>query len=86
MKTPPTDKQISEAEYEAYFAPRQEENNVGDNPGTTDNHDSVAAVTEAEQTADLAENDRRRAEKLWNDGWASGWHAGYRDAVEDRKE
>ena len=85
MKTPPTDKQISEAEYEAYFAPRQEENNVGDNPGTTDNHDSVAAL-ESEQTADLEENDRQRAEKLWNDGWQSGHRAGYRDAVEDANE
>jgi hypothetical protein len=63
----------------------QEGEHVGDNGNTADNHD-IGADLEAEQTADLAENDRQRAEKLWNDGWACGWHAGYRDAVEDRKE
>ena len=65
---------------------QQEGEHVGDNGNTADNHDIGATVTEAEQTADLAENDRQRAEKLWNDGWQSGHRAGYRDAVEDRRE
>jgi hypothetical protein len=63
----------------------QEEEHVGTNAPATDYND-IGAALEAEQTADLAENDRQRAEKLWNDGWACGWHAGYRDAVEDRRE
>ena len=63
----------------------QEEEHVGTNAPATDHHD-IGATLEAEQTADLAENDRQRAEKLWNDGWQSGHRAGYRDAVEDRRE
>jgi hypothetical protein len=83
----PHDKHISNEEFGAYFAPRQEDNNVGDHGNTADHHDpDPDLVREAEQTADLAENDRQRAEKLWNDGWQSGHRAGYRDAVEDRKD
>ena len=66
---------------------QQEGEHVGDNGNTADHHDpDPDLVREAEQTADLAENDRQRAEKLWNDGWQSGHRAGYRDAVEDRKD
>ena len=65
----------------------QEGEHVGDHGNTADHHDpDPDLVREAEQTADLAENDRQRAEKLWNDGWQSGHRAGYRDAVEDRKD
>ena len=61
----------------------QEGEHVGDNGNTTDHHDIGATVTEAEQTADLAENDRHQAEKLWNRGWRRGHRDGYQDGYQD---
>jgi len=78
----PHDKHISKVEFEAYFAPRQEDNNVGDNGHSTDNNDSDSDL-EAEQTADLEENDRQRADRLWNNGWRRGHRDGYQDGYQD---
>jgi flagellar biosynthesis/type III secretory pathway protein FliH len=80
----PHDKHISKEEFEAYFAPKQEDTDVGDHGHTTDHHDSDSdLVREAEQTADLAENDRQRADKLWNRGWRRGHRDGYQDGYQD---
>jgi flagellar biosynthesis/type III secretory pathway protein FliH len=67
------------------FMKKQEKNYVGNND-CADDIDVSDANLEAEQTADLEENDRQRAEKLWNDGWQAGHRAGYRDALEDMRE
>jgi len=81
----PQDKQITKSEFEGFFIPAQEETDVGNND-CADDHNVSDANLEAEQTADLEENDRQRAEKLWNDGWQAGHRAGYRDALEDMRE
>ena len=78
----PDDKHISKEEFEAYFAPRQEDNNVGDHGHSTDHNDPDPDL-EAEQTADLEENDRQRADRLWNNGWRRGHRDGYQDGYQD---
>ena len=61
------DKQITPTEFVGYFPPKQEEINVGDNAGTTDNHDSRADL-EAEQTADMHElRQREQVRELFRD-------------------
>ena len=80
----PDEKHISTEEFEAYFAPKTEENHVGDHHSTDDHNLSGAdLVREAEQTADLEENDRQRADKLWNNGWRRGHRDGYQDGYRD---
>ena len=81
----PQDKQITKSEFEGFFIPAQEETDVGNNADPADNND-IDSELESEQTRDLEENDRQRAEKLWNDGWQAGHRAGYRDALEDQQE
>ena len=61
------EKQVTPTEFEGYFPPKQEEINVGDNAGTTDNHDSRADL-EAEQTADMRElRQREEVRELFRD-------------------
>ena len=63
----PDEKQVTTTEFEGYFPPKQEEINVGDNAGTTDNHDSRADL-EAEQTADMRElRQREQVRELFRD-------------------
>ena len=63
----PDDKQITTTEFEGYFPPKQEDDDVGDNAGTTDNHDSGADL-EAEQTADMHElRQREQVRELFRD-------------------
>ena len=65
----PDDKHISTEEFEAYFAPKQEDNNVGDNGNTNDHHDPDSdLVREAEQTADMHElRQRQEINELFHD-------------------
>ena len=64
----PQDKQITTTEFHGYFSPKQEDDDVGDNSGTADNHDTGAAVTEAEQTADMHElRQREQVRELFRD-------------------
>jgi len=63
----PDDKQITPTEFVGYFPPKQEDTDVGDNAGTTDNHDSRADL-EAEQTADMRElRQREEVRELFRD-------------------
>jgi flagellar biosynthesis/type III secretory pathway protein FliH len=78
------DKQITSQEMRRYFAPRTDrgQKNVRGSYHTDDHHVPESTL-EAQQTADLKQIDRQRADKMWNDGWQAGHRAGYRDGVED---
>jgi len=61
------EKQVTPTEFHGYFTPKQEEINVGDNAGTTDNHDTDSTL-EAEQTADMHElRQREEVRELFRD-------------------
>jgi hypothetical protein len=63
----PDDKHVSKEEFEAYFAPKTEDNNVGDHGHTTDHHDPDSDL-EAEQTSDMRELGRLLETRvLWSD-------------------
>ena len=63
----PGDKHISNEEFEAYFRPPQEDNDVGDHGHSTDNNDPDSDL-EAEQTSDMRELDQRlETVRLWRD-------------------
>ena len=63
------DKQITPTEFEGYFPPKQEDDDVsGNGTDISADHDTGAAVTEAEQTADMRELDQRLVTvALWRD-------------------
>jgi hypothetical protein len=63
----PGDKHISNEEFGAYFAPKTEENHVGDHH-STDDHNLSGADLEAEQTSDMRELGRLLETRvLWSD-------------------
>jgi hypothetical protein len=63
----PQDKQITTTEFHGYFSPKQEDDDVGDNSGTADNHDTDSTL-EAEQTADMHElRQREQVRELFRD-------------------
>jgi cobalamin-dependent methionine synthase I len=63
----PDEKQVTTTEFEGYFPPKQEDDDVGDNAGTTDTHDTDSTL-EAEQTADMHElRQREQVRELFCD-------------------
>ena len=63
----PDEKHVSKEEFEAYFRPPQEDNDVGDHGHSTDNNDPDSDL-EAEQTSDMRELDQRlETVRLWRD-------------------
>ena len=65
----PQDKQITPTEFVGYFPPKQEETDVsGNGSDISDNHDTGAAVTEAEQTSVMHElRQREQVRDLFRD-------------------
>jgi hypothetical protein len=63
------DKQITPTEFVGYFPPKQEETDVsGNGSDISTDHDTGAAVTEAEQTADMHElRQRQQVSELFHD-------------------
>jgi len=63
------EKQVTPTEFHGYFSPKQEETDVsGNGSDISDNHDTGAAVTEAEQTADMHElRQREQVRELFRD-------------------
>ena len=65
----PDDKQITPTEFEGYFPPKQEDDDVsGTGTDISTDHDTGAAVSEAEQTADMHElRQRQQVSELFHD-------------------
>ena len=63
----PDDKQITPTEFDGYFNERESDVS-GTGTDISDNHDSGATVTEAEQTADMHElRQRQQVSELFHD-------------------